>query len=291
MKLLIVTGLSGAGKTQALRCLEDSGYFCVDNLPCEMLEGFLELCRKAAPPVERAAVVIDSREQVFRSNAEQVLNILDRLPIQYHILFLECRDEVLERRYNETRRRHPLSKDVRDGIRAERDMLSGFRDRADTIIDTTSLKPLELAAKLGILFLDDETSTFRLIFESFGYKRGVPFEADMVLDMRFLPNPFYEPALRTLSGADEAVLEYMLQDPAFLSFLEQTETMLRLLIPGFRRQGKRRLLVAFGCTGGRHRSVCAAEQMAKRMRPDFDVKLVHRDTTLEANDIRSRLGT
>ena len=291
MKLLIVTGLSGAGKTQALRCLEDSGYFCVDNLPCEMLEGFLELCRKAAPPVERAAVVIDSREQVFRSNAEQVLNILDRLPIQYHILFLECRDEVLERRYNETRRRHPLSKDVRDGIRAERDMLSGFRDRADTIIDTTSLKPLELAAKLGILFLDDETSTFRLIFESFGYKRGVPFEADMVLDMRFLPNPFYEPALRTLSGADEAVLEYMLQDPAFLSFLEQTETLLRLLIPGFRRQGKRRLLVAFGCTGGRHRSVCAAGQMAERMRPDFDVKLVHRDTTLEANDIRSRLGT
>lgn len=291
MKLLIVTGLSGAGKTQALRCLEDSGYFCVDNLPCEMLEGFLELCRKAAPPVERAAVVIDSREQVFRSNAEQVLNILDRLPIQYHILFLECRDEVLERRYNETRRRHPLSKDVRDGIRAERDMLSGFRDRADTIIDTTSLKPLELAAKLGMLFSDDETNTFRLIFESFGYKRGVPFEADMVFDMRFLPNPFYEPALRTLSGADEAVLEYMLQDPAFLSFLEQTETLLRLLIPGFRRQGKRRLLVAFGCTGGRHRSVCAAGQMAKRMRPDFDVKLVHRDTTLEANDIRSRLGT
>lgn len=291
MKLLIVTGLSGAGKTQALRCLEDSGYFCVDNLPCEMLEGFLELCRKAAPPVERAAVVIDSREQVFRSNAEQVLSVLDRLPIQYHILFLECRDEVLERRYNETRRRHPLSKDVREGIRTERDILSAFRDRADTIIDTTSLKPLELAAKLGILFLDDETSTFRLIFESFGYKRGVPFEADMVFDMRFLPNPFYEPALRTLSGADEAVLEYMLQDPAFLSFLEQTETMLRLLIPGFRRQGKRRLLVAFGCTGGRHRSVCAAGQMAERMRPDFDVKLVHRDTTLEANDIRSRLGT
>ena len=291
MKLLLVTGLSGAGKTQALRCLEDSGYFCVDNLPCEMLEGFLELCRKAAPPVERAAVVIDSREQVFRSNAEQVLSVLDRLPIQYHILFLECRDEVLERRYNETRRRHPLSKDVREGIRAERDMLSAFRDRADTIIDTTSLKPLELAAKLGMLFSDDETNTFRLIFESFGYKRGVPFEADMVFDMRFLPNPFYEPALRTLSGADEAVLEYMLQDPAFLSFLEQTETLLRLLIPGFRRQGKRRLLVAFGCTGGRHRSVCAAGQMAERMRPDFDVKLVHRDTTLEANDIRSRLGT
>ena len=153
MKLLIVTGLSGAGKTQALRYFEDAGYFCVDNLPCEMLEGFVELCRKATPPVECAAVVIDSREQVFRSDAEQVLRVLDRLPVQYRLLFLECRDEVLERRYNETRRRHPLSQNVRDGIRAERDMLGIFRDRADSIIDTTNLKPLELAAKLGTLFI------------------------------------------------------------------------------------------------------------------------------------------
>jgi len=205
MKLLIVTGLSGAGKTQALRYFEDAGYFCVDNLPCEMLEGFIELCRKAAPPVERAAVVIDSREQVFRSDAEQVLRTLDKLPMQCSILFLECRDEVLERRYNETRRRHPLSRDVRDGIRAERDMLGAFRDRADTIIDTTNLKPLELASKLGALFADGSAAAFRLTFESFGYKRGVPFEADMVFDMRFLPNPFYEPALRPLSGADAPV--------------------------------------------------------------------------------------
>ncbi len=290
MKLLIVTGLSGAGKTQALRYFEDGGYFCVDNLPCEMLEGFIELCRKAAPPVERAAVVIDSREQVFRSDAEQVLRTLDKLPMQYSILFLECRDEVLERRYNETRRRHPLSRDVRDGIRAERDMLGAFRDRADTIIDTTNLKPLELASKLGALFADGSAAAFRLTFESFGYKRGVPFEADMVFDMRFLPNPFYEPALRPLSGADAPVLDYISQDPAFARFLDQTEEMLKLLIPSFCKQGKRSLLVAFGCTGGRHRSVCAAEQMARRMAAEYDVKLAHRDTTVEAGDINARLG-
>lgn len=290
MKLLIVTGLSGAGKTQTLRYFEDAGYFCVDNLPCEMLEGFIELCRKAAPPVERAAVVIDSREQVFRSDADQVLRTLDKLPMQCSILFLECRDEVLERRYNETRRRHPLSRDVRDGIRAERDMLSAFRDRADTIIDTTNLKPLELAAKLGALFADGSAAAFRLTFESFGYKRGVPFEADMVFDMRFLPNPFYEPALRPLSGTDAPVLDYISQDPAFARFLDQTEEMLKLLIPGFCEQGKRSLLVAFGCTGGRHRSVCAAEQMARRMAAEYDVKLAHRDTTVEAGDINARLG-
>lgn len=290
MKLLIVTGLSGAGKTQALRYFEDAGYFCVDNLPCEMLEGFIELCRKAAPPVERAAVVIDSREQVFRSDAEQVLRTLDKLPMQCSILFLECRDEVLERRYNETRRRHPLSRDVRDGIRAERDMLGAFRDRADTIIDTTNLKPLELAAKLGALFADASAAAFRLTFESFGYKRGVPFEADMVFDMRFLPNPFYEPALRPLSGVDAPVLDYISQDPAFARFLDQTEEMLKLLIPSFCKQGKRSLLVAFGCTGGRHRSVCAAEQMARRMAAEYDVKLAHRDTTVEAGDINARLG-
>ena len=248
MKLLIVTGLSGAGKTQALRYFEDAGYFCVDNLPCEMLGGFIELCHKAAPPVERAAVVIDSREQVFRSDAEKVLRTLDRLPVQYRILFLECRDEVLERRYNETKRRHPLSRDVRDGIRAE---------RADTIIDTTNLKPLELAARLGTLFSDGSMDAFRLTFESFGYKRGVPFEADMVFDMRFLPNPFYESALRPLSGADAAVRDYIFQDPAFTQFLDQTQSMLQMLITGFCNQGKRRLLVAFGCTGG-WRSGCAA---------------------------------
>ena len=290
MKLLIVTGLSGAGKTQALRYFEDAGYFCVDNLPCEMLEGFVELCRKATPPVECAAVVIDSREQVFRSDAEQVLRVLDRLPVQYRLLFLECRDEVLERRYNETRRRHPLSQNVRDGIRAERDMLGIFRDRADSIIDTTNLKPLELAAKLGTLFTDVSAESFLLTFESFGYKRGVPFEADMVFDMRFLPNPFYEAALRPLSGADAAVRDYIFQDPAFESFLNQAESILKMLIPGFCSQGKRRLLVAFGCTGGRHRSVCAAEQMAKRMSSQFEVRVVHRDTTVEAGDIIARLG-
>jgi len=291
VNLLIVTGLSGAGKTQALRHLEDNGFFCVDNLPCEMLEGFVQLCRKAKPPVEQAAVVIDSREQVLGSNAEQAFLMLDRLPIHYRVLYLDCRDEVLERRFNETRRRHPLSKDVQDGIKAERDMLTVFREKADTIIDTTDLKPLQLAAKLGALFSDSSGETFRLTFESFGYKRGVPFEADMVFDMRFLPNPFYEAELRPLSGADEAVQAYLLKEKTYEDFLCRVESMLHMMIPCFHSQGKKRLLVAFGCTGGRHRSVSAVELLAKRMEGQYDIKLVHRDTVVEASDITERIGT
>lgn len=291
VNLLIVTGLSGAGKTQALRHLEDNGYFCVDNLPCKMLEGFVQLCKNAKPPVEKAAVVIDSREQVLGSNIEQELLMLDRLPVSYRVLYLECRDEVLERRFNETRRSHPLSKDVRDGIAAERDILAGFREKADIIIDTTTLKPLQLAAKLSTLFAEKEDASFRLTVESFGYKRGVPYEADMVFDMRFLPNPFYEPELRSLSGADAPVQEFLLREKAYGDFLSRVESMLQMMIPCFIAQGKKRLLVAFGCTGGRHRSVSTAELLAKRMAGKYDVKLIHRDTFVEASDITERIGT
>lgn len=290
VNLLIVSGLSGAGKTQALRYLEDNGYFCVDNLPCEMLEGFVQLCRNAKPSVKKAAVVIDSREQVLGSNVEQAFRMLDKLPIHYRVLYLDCRDEVLERRFNETRRPHPLSKDVREGIRTERDILTVFRDKADTIIDTTTLKPLQLADKLSRLFADLSKEQFCLTFESFGYKRGVPFEADMVFDMRFLPNPFYEPELRQLSGADEPVQSFLLADPIYEDFLNRFESMLHMVIPSFLAQGKKRLLVAFGCTGGRHRSVSTAELLAKRMAPQYDIKLVHRDTVVEATDITERIG-
>ncbi len=291
VNLLIVTGLSGAGKTQALRYLEDNGYFCVDNLPCKMLEGFVQLCSKAKPPVEKAAVVIDSREQVLGSNIEQELQMLDRLPFPYRILYLDCRDEVLVRRFNETRRSHPLSKDIRDGIAAERDMLTVFRDKADVIVDTTTLKPLQLAEKLSGLFAEQPDAAFRLTIESFGYKRGVPYEADIVFDMRFLPNPFYEPELRTLSGADAAVQEYLLREKVYGDFLSRVESMLLMMTPCFIAQGKKRLLIAFGCTGGRHRSVSTAELLAKRMANRYDVKLIHRDTVVEASDITERIGT
>lgn len=288
MELLIVTGLSGAGKSQALRKLEDIGYFCVDNLPCEMLQGFSRLCKKAQPEVKRAAVVIDSRESVFKADMERSLKELMAVKVHYSILFLECRDAVLVRRYNETRRRHPLASDIDEGIRLEREMLSFLRDRANCIIDTSDMKPLELCAKIESLYAEASEDEFRLILESFGYKRGVPFEADIVFDMRFLQNPYYEPELRSLSGRDAAVRDFIRQDEMFDYFIGSVKDMLDRLIPHFREQGRQRLLVAFGCTGGRHRSVCAAEELYAMLKVTYGVRLIHRDARLEADDIDDR---
>ncbi len=287
MRVLVVTGMSGAGKSQALKRLEDMGYFCVDNLPCEMLGGFALLCKRANPPVEKVAVVIDSRESIFGNDVVAALDKLAALEVSYQIIFLECRDEVLERRYNETRRPHPLGGDIRKAIQAERELLSTLRDRADHIIDTSRLRPLELRQALEQALSQKDTG-FALEIVSFGYKRGVPFEADVVLDMRFSPNPFYEPELRTLSGRDAAVQAFVLADENVTALLDQVEHTLERLIPRFIEQEKRRLMVAFGCTGGRHRSVCCAEALYHRMKDRYQVSLAHRDIATEAASIRER---
>ncbi len=287
MRVLVVTGMSGAGKSQALKRLEDMGYFCVDNLPCEMLGGFALLCKRANPPVEKVAVVIDSRESIFGNDVVAALDKLAALEVSYQIIFLECRDEVLERRYNETRRPHPLGGDIRKAIQAERELLSTLRDRADHIIDTSQLRPLELRQALEQALSQKDTG-FALEIVSFGYKRGVPFEADVVLDMRFSPNPFYEPELRTLSGRDAAVQAFVLADENVTALLDQVEHTLERLIPRFIEQEKRRLMVAFGCTGGRHRSVCCAEALYHRMKDRYQVSLAHRDIATEAASIRER---
>lgn len=287
MRVMVVTGMSGAGKSQALKRLEDMGYFCVDNLPCEMLGGFALLCKRANPPVEKVAVVIDSRESIFGNDVVAALDKLAALEVSYQIIFLECRDEVLERRYNETRRPHPLRGDIRKAIQAERELLSTLRDRADHIIDTSQLRPLELRQALEQALSQKDTG-FALEIVSFGYKRGVPFEADVVLDMRFSPNPFYEPELRTLSGRDAAVQAFVLADENVTALLDQVEHTLERLIPRFIEQDKRRLMVAFGCTGGRHRSVCCAEALYHRMKDRYQVSLAHRDIATEAASIRER---
>lgn len=287
MRVLVVTGMSGAGKSQALKRLEDMGYFCVDNLPCEMLGGFALLCKRANPPVEKVAVVIDSRESIFGNDVVAALDKLAALEVSYQIIFLECRDDVLERRYNETRRPHPLGGDIRKAIQAERELLSTLRDRADHIIDTSQLRPLELRQALEQALSQKDTG-FALEIVSFGYKRGVPFEADVVLDMRFSPNPFYEPELRTLSGRDAAVQAFVLADENVTALLDQVEHTLERLIPRFIEQDKRRLMVAFGCTGGRHRSVCCAEALYHRMKDRYQVSLAHRDIATEAASIRER---
>lgn len=289
MQLIILTGMSGAGKTQALKKFEDSGYFCVDNLPCEMCVGLVELCKRAAPPVEKAAVVMDSRERIFRLNMKNTLGRLDEAWVDYRIVFLDCRDEILERRYNETRRRHPLSDDIAAGIRMEREMLAELRDRASVIIDTTNMRPLELGTALE-RELNMGSTGFMLRVMSFGYKRGVPFEADIVLDMRFSSNPYYDKELRPLCGKDKAIRDYVMADKDVREFMDNVESMLYRLIPRFIEQDKRRLVVAFGCTGGRHRSVCAAEELYNRIKDRYNAVLTHRDLTIEGSDIKERTG-
>ncbi len=289
MHLLVVTGMSGAGKTQALRKLEDLGYFCVDNLPSEMLSGFVALCERVVPPVDRAAVVIDSRVNVFKYDLVRALDLLEKKVESCSVIFFDCRDEVLERRYNETRRRHPISSEIRKGIAGERELLSDIRDRANHIIDTTALKPMELNRELERI-LNISNDAFSLTVMSFGYKRGVPFEADAVLDMRFSPNPFYEENLRCLSGLDKPIQDFVFQDEDVRALLDYTEKMLTKLIPRFQEQDKHRLLVAFGCTGGRHRSVCAAEELFRRMKDKVSSVVIHRDLVTEGTDITDRTG-
>ncbi len=289
MYLLIVTGMSGAGKTSVLKRLEDIGFFCVDNLPCEMLPGFLQLCEKATTPVEQAAVVMDSRESVLGSGFQSALDALEAQNVHYDIIFLDCSDEVLSRRYSETRRRHPLNpQNIQDGIRREREMLAAYRHRAKFVVDTTHLTPVELQHMLEESLSLKNKDKFLLLIESFGYKHGVPIEADYVFDMRFTANPFYEDELRALSGIDAPVRDFVMQDPDFLYLLDTVETMIRRLAPRFMEQGKHRLMIAFGCTGGRHRSVCAAQNIYERVKNTYSTVIIHRDTILERNDIQNR---
>lgn len=287
MYLLIVTGLSGAGKTQALKRLEDLGFFCVDNLPGELLLGFAQICQRTHPPIERAAVVIDSRGSMFLKDVDSVFSALKNADIQQELLYLECQDAVLERRYIETRRKHPLSMDIRKGIEMERELLAELRDRANYVIDTTNLKALGCMQEVEKL-IQEQANPFHLVIKSFGYKRGIPAEADFVFDMRFLENPYYEPSLRTLSGTDEPVRRFIERDPAFMQLIDSVEELLDMLMPKFHLQGKYTLTVAFGCTGGRHRSVCAAETLYARMQNKCPVQLEHRDTNHEREDIGSR---
>ena len=297
MYLLIVTGLSGAGKSNTLRCLEDMGYYCVDNLPIALIDDFIGFCKKNDPPIEKAALVIDSREVSFHSDKykgfesmESIFANLNQINVSYEILFLDCRDEVLSMRYGETRRRHPLCANVQEGIKLERDLLTGMRDRANYIIDTSSFTIPQFRQKLKATIRESSDAPFFLVVESFGFKRGIPMESDLVFDVRFTPNPFYEASLRPLSGLDQPVYDFVFADPAVTDFLDRLESMLDKLIPLYINQGKTRLMVAIGCTGGRHRSVCCAKELARRMEQKYSTTLIHRDLVTEEEDINLRFG-
>ena len=291
MDLLIVTGLSGAGKSLALKSLEDMGFFCVDNLPSPMLSEFTSLCRNANPPIRHAAVTLDSRESLLSRSPEMVLNEIRKIDVPYSILFLDARDDVLRRRYNETRKKHPLGMagEAESGVRTERAYLAVMRDASDFVLDTSDIAARDLASCLEKFIPEMDREQMNLVLSSFGYKRGVPVDADIVIDMRFVENPFYYEDMRYLSGFDAPVREFVLKQPYVKQFLDQLEQTISDMLPLFEAQDKHILRICFGCTGGRHRSVAAAEDMADRMRTHgYAVRIYHRDVKRELQDIESR---
>jgi UPF0042 nucleotide-binding protein len=289
--LVIITGFSGAGKSTAMNVFEDAGYFCVDNLPPEMIRSLVELFVHEGSKVERAAVVSDVRGGEYFEALRAVLDDLDVLGVTHHVLFLEASQEALVTRYKETRRRHPLAPEssVLSGIGQERAMLDPLRERADLVIDTTELKAHMLRRKIADEFLP-RTAPQRLAvtFESFGFKHGPPRDADVTFDVRFLPNPHYEPDLRPLTGHDARVVAYMNREGGLDTFYEHLLPLLDFLLPNYVAEGKAHLMVAIGCTGGRHRSVAIAEHLAERYRgrTDLFVEVVHRDVE-KASSARS----
>lgn len=263
-RLLIVTGLSGAGKSQAVRSLEDLGYYCVDNLPPALVVKFAELLSQSEGKIEKAALVMDMRGREFFNSLEGVLKDLKEKGYPFEILFLEASNEVLVRRFKETRRRHPLSPvgRVYDGILAERQKLEELRGSAHKIIDTSNISPQELKTRMNELFGSEKNDYLAITLMSFGYKYGIPLDADLVIDVRFLPNPFYIEELKPLTGRDKHVQEYVLKDEHAIMFINKFEDLLLYLMPFYIKEGKAHLVVAIGCTGGQHRSVVLTNKIA-----------------------------
>ncbi|TYO94848.1 UPF0042 nucleotide-binding protein [Desulfallas thermosapovorans DSM 6562] len=279
--MVIVTGISGAGKTQALRCFEDLGYFCVDNLPPTLIPKFAELCAQTNRNINNIALVVDIRGGEFFRDLTEVLDQLERGGIHYEVLFLEASDEVLVRRYKESRRRHPLGTDgeVLRNIREERVLLEEIRGRAHKIIDTSNFKPQQLKEKLVDLFSGDaENSQLLVTVISFGFKYGIPLDSDLVIDVRFLPNPYYDPVLRSLSGNEPVVRDFVFNSPVTTAFMEKFTDLVEFLIPCYIKEGKTTLMIAIGCTGGMHRSVALANRLGEILRDkEFKVTVSHRD--------------
>jgi UPF0042 nucleotide-binding protein len=280
LHMTLITGLSGAGKSEAVATFEDMGYFCIDNLPPQMLPGVVQLFALEGSRVNRVALVFDARGGTFFEELGQALEYLRTAGIPFRLLYLEASTEALVTRYQATRRPHPLSSNLLEGIERERRLLSPLREQADVIMDTTNLSQRDLRRCLEETLLADRlTDQLFVSLESFGYRHGLPDEADMVLDTRFLPNPYWVPDLRPQSGLDPAVKDYVLGRPEAEAFLEQVVALVRFLAPRFVVEQKRRLVLAMGCTGGRHRSVALIEDLARRLKgdPAVVISVSHRD--------------
>lgn len=279
---MVITGFSGAGKSTAMAVFEDAGYFCVDNLPPRMIGALVELFVHEGSKVERAAVVSDVRGGEYFEALQAVLDDLERLGLRHNVLFLDADEQTLLNRYKETRRRHPLAPEggIATGVAVERDLLEPLKARADTVIDTTGLSAAMLRRKIADAYLAHQsTSRLALTFTSFGFKHGPMRDADLLFDVRFLPNPHYEAELRPLTGLDERIVEFIGREGQLATFYERLEPLLDYLVPQYVTEGKTYLIVAIGCTGGRHRSVAIAEHLAERFRAHdaVMVQVAHRD--------------
>jgi len=280
LELVIITGMSGAGKTVAMQSFEDMGYYCIDNMPPNLLPTFWKLVRESGQ-FSKIALVMDLRMKDFFEEVNQVLVTMDNTPhITTRIVFLEATNEELVTRYKETRRAHPLAKDERtiEGIKKERSLLNDIKMRAQLVIDTTSLTPRELREKLIREFKEKERQMFRVEIVSFGFKYGIPIDADIVMDVRFLPNPHYIEELRPQTGLDKPVYDYVMQQTETETFFRKFIDLIDFTLPGYKKEGKSNVTIAIGCTGGKHRSVALVERIAKNIKADgYHVNVSHRD--------------
>jgi len=282
MRFIIVTGLSGAGKTEATRSLEDMGYFCVDNLPPKLIPKFAEACVQSQGKLNKVALVIDIRGGIFFDDLFESLNYLKKQDFKYEILFLDSSDEVLVKRFKETRRSHPLAPGSRiiTGINEERTRLREVKDRADIIIDTSKYAIKDLREEMTKNYGDTKQPKKQLSVTilSFGFKYGIPVDSDLVFDVRFIPNPFYIPTLKPYSGNDEPVKNYVLEQEETKGFIKRVDDLLEFLIPKYKKEGKRQLIISIGCTGGRHRSVAIANELYESLNnKDYNISVEHRD--------------
>lgn len=279
LQLVIITGMSGAGKTVAIQCFEDMGYFCIDNMPPSLIPKFWELIKESGK-VSKIALVVDLRSRsFFREIQNMLVEIENTNVIDTTVMFLDATDEELVSRYKETRRTHPLAMDglITEGIRKERALLDEIKGDAQLVIDTTDLSPRQLRERISNEFRSKDTHEFRIEMVSFGFKYGLPIDADIVMDVRFLPNPHYIPELRPLTGLDKSVYEYVMDFPETEEFYTRFTELLEYVLPGYKKEGKSNVTIAIGCTGGQHRSVALTERISHELEKLYHVNVTHRD--------------
>lgn len=282
MRLVIVTGMSGGGKRTAMKMLEDVGFYCVDNLPVSFIEKFVGLVSAPNNEISKVALGLDARANQSFEEVERILENLRKDGCKFEILFMDASDQVLLKRYKETRRVHPLAPEgrVEDGISREREILKEIKGKADYVIDSSSLLTRELKEELDRIFVQNkEYNSLMINIVSFGFKNGIPADADLVFDVRFLPNPFYIDELKHKTGKDKEVQDYVMQYEESSVFLDKLEDLLEFLVPNYVKEGKYQLVIGIGCTGGKHRSVTLANELYKRMKGkgNYGLKLSHRD--------------